>query len=305
VETASRKARIPAVYATVLIVLGTVLVIAGLLTPRTTGTPVPYAPGEEAPSAQADAKSAHGYTSDIVTVYEGAVAGIDFDVHGDGPGATKGPSYHVSLASGAPALYALQDIDDSEPPVLAVGEVVRVWTVIDQDASGVQQRFVVRMDAHGARWVSGTNRYRMPTKAEGGSPPAVAALALGGAPAGAVVVLCGVALLYRRTVFGKPLRTVDHVAVWGSLLAIPAAAGWFELVHANPQDVSVATGLVPLVLLLPAVGFVAGVWAAFTRKSGNPAWPSVIGILPGAVLLIGTVLGTAILFVGGCRVVYC
>jgi hypothetical protein len=96
---------------------------------------------------------------------------------------------------------------------------------------------------------------------------------------------------------------VDHVAVWTQVVAILGAAAWYVTSHTN-----FSLGDLPLLFLLALVslgGLFAGVGGAITRKSGDRWWPVLVGILPGAALVVLI----AALFIGvlsnPCGFTYC
>jgi len=99
------------------------------------------------------------------------------------------------------------------------------------------------------------------------------------------------------------LRRLDHLAIWSQVVAILGIAIWYLSVR---SDFSI--GDIPpllLLLLLSLVGFVAGVAAIFTRKSGFPWWPALVGILPGLALIAYFVLLLRIVGSNPCGFTYC
>ena len=285
-----------------LVVVGAAVFLVAVLTPWHRGSAVPYAPGEDQTAARAAARTATGYTSGIVTVYEGAVAAIVPDISGTTPDG----SYHLVLASYAPALYALQDLGDPLPPVLHPGDAVRAWSVEDIDASGAPQHFVVRLDAPAGRWLSGLNRYVLPIDYRGGSPAAVTVLVFGGPSGGALVALAGLGLLWRRGGRAWSLRPSELVAVAATLLAVPVALAWISYArYTGSERLGGPMAVLPLVFLLPAAGLVFGVVALATGTGGRRWLPALVGIVPAAAILLLVAAGAAVIAIGGCSVVYC
>ena len=85
-------------------------------------------------------------------------------------------------------------------------------------------------------------------------------------------------------------------------MAIAAGVLWYQHAHSHFSIGDLFT-LLPI-CLLSLVGLVAGIVGVFTRKSGEPWWPCLIGILPGAALVLIVVA----LFTGisnACDITYC
>jgi hypothetical protein len=275
---ASKRVNVGRLSIDVLVLSGASLVLVGLLTPWDKGSPVPYAPGDDTASARAAELTAQGYTSGSVTVFEGRVSAIQPDlVNG-----LADPDYTVTLSSGAPGIYVVEEMDSPPPPVLTIGEFVRAWSVPFVDVSGDTRMFAARLEAGGSRWMTGY--FATPILFEGGSAPAVLALALGGVPGGLAAVIASLALSYRRSVLTSPTRrrAVDHFALGCAALSILACAAWFESVRYT-GSLTVLTLLLPV---LPIVALIAGIASVATRKPGDRLWPSLVGITLWAVLLV-------------------
>jgi hypothetical protein len=100
----------------------------------------------------------------------------------------------------------------------------------------------------------------------------------------------------------RQLRPADVVAIWSQIVVIAAGVLWYQ--HARSHfSIGDLFTLLPI-CLLSLVGLIAGIVDVFTRKSGDRWWPSLIGILPGAALLLMVVA----LFIGisnACDITYC
>jgi hypothetical protein len=97
-------------------------------------------------------------------------------------------------------------------------------------------------------------------------------------------VMAGLALSYRRSVLTSPKRrrAVDHFVLGGASLSILACAAWFESVRYTGS----LTALTLLLPVLPIVALIAGIGSVATRKPGDRLWPSLVGIVLWAVLLV-------------------
>lgn len=283
----------------VLVIAGAGLVLAGLFAPWDKGSGVPYAPGDNTSSARTAELTSRGYTSGSVTVYEGRVSVVRPDVQ---PGIVN-PNYTVTLSSGAPDIYLLQEMDSPPPPALSIGENIRVWSVIGEDADGATRVFAVRLEAGGVRWV--TDYFGTPVTFQGGSNPVLAALALGGVPGGMAVVMAGLAVPCRRSILtsNKHWRRVDLFNLAFTALSILTFAVWFEVVrYTGTESLPAITLLLPV---LPITGIITGIAGVATRKPQDRLWPSLVGIIPGALMLLAAAAFAALMSVGGCRVIYC
>jgi hypothetical protein len=159
------------------------------------------------------------------------------------------------------------------------------------------------MEAGGGRWLPGN--FTTPILYEGGSAPAITALAIGGAPGGLALGAAGFGVLARGQVMKQPgrWRGVDHVSLWSPIVGVVVIAAWLELGRYNGQ--SAAIGSMGLVAVPPLVGLAAGIIALFSRPRGGMVWPSMVGIVPGALMGLAVLGSCAVLMIGGCAVVYC